>query len=156
MLKNGFRLGDLTVYPLEGRIIAADGERRVTPLAMNVLLYLAENSAGVIERDHVLEAVWEGRAQSDEPLNKVISELRRVLGDRPADPVFIRTITKRGYQLLQQPVPIEAVPSDAPEPVSRNRPVLTRPKVVTTTAIILIIAAAFVWQLRDSERRSRT
>ena len=106
--KNGFSLGEVTVYPLEGRLISGDRKRRLTPRAMDVLLYLAERAPAVVERDSLLQDLWGGRAQSDEPLNKVISELRRALDDNAANPTYIQTITKRGYQILAATAPLEA------------------------------------------------
>lgn len=110
--KNGFKFGEYTVYPLEGRLIAKDEERRITPRAMDVLLYLAERAPAVVERDDLLQDLWGGRAQSDEPLNKVISELRRALKDDAAKPAYIQTITKRGYQVLAETAPLE---TEAPD-----------------------------------------
>jgi len=130
LFKNGFKFGEYTVYPLEGRLVSADKERRLTPRAMDVLVYLAERAPAVVERDSLLQDLWGGRAQSDEPLNKVISELRRALEDDAARPAYIQTITKRGYQVLVATTPLEA-----DEPI-RKPPA----RLLLATGIVAVVA----------------
>jgi TolB-like protein/DNA-binding winged helix-turn-helix (wHTH) protein/Tfp pilus assembly protein PilF len=103
-LRSGFTLGSWTVYPLEGRLVDGAIESRVQPKSMDVLLCLAGADGAVVEREHLLLAVWGGRAQSDEPLTRCIGELRRALGDTRDVRRFILTVPKRGYQLLQTAV----------------------------------------------------
>ncbi|MGI9219660.1 MAG: winged helix-turn-helix domain-containing protein [Woeseiaceae bacterium] len=142
MFKNGFKLGEYTVYPLEGRMVANGEERRITPRAMDVLLYLAERAPAVVERDDLLQDLWGGRAQSDEPLNKVISELRRALHDNAAKPAYIQTITKRGYQVLAATAALEADKSE-------NQP---KSMLLPLGAVVgLLVALLFVFLLRETD-----
>jgi TolB-like protein/DNA-binding winged helix-turn-helix (wHTH) protein len=104
-LREGFSLGDWTVYPLEGRLVGEDIEQRVRPKEMDVLLCLAEHAGAVVERDTLLRRIWGERAQSDEPLTRCIGELRKALGDSRVEPNYILTVPKRGYQLLKTVVP---------------------------------------------------
>ena len=105
-LRSGFTLGSWTIYPLEGRLVGEKSEQRIQPKAMDVLLYLAENAGAVVEREELLREIWGERAPSDEPLTRCIGELRRALGDTRAEPEYIQTIPKRGYQLLQVVAPL--------------------------------------------------
>jgi len=73
---------------------------------MDVLLCLAEDAGTVVEREELLRRVWGERAPSDEPLTRCIGELRKALGDTRAEPEFIQTIPKRGYQLRQAATPL--------------------------------------------------
>ena len=50
----------------------------VEPLVMDVLIVLASRPGEVVERGELVDLVWQGRAMSDEPLNRCISQLRRV------------------------------------------------------------------------------
>lgn len=142
MLKNGFTLGEFTVYPLEGRVVTADRKRRLTPRAMDVLVYLVERAPAVVERDVLLEELWEGRAQSDEPLNKVISELRRTLGDAAADPKYIQTITKRGYKVVAEVAPLE-------EEAGAEKSLPLKWVVAGAIVVVTIILFAFVGRGTD-------
>ena len=91
-LNKGFTLGHWTVLPNRG-LLRADGvEERVEPLVMRVLVALAEAGGEVLSKDELIDTVWDGRAQSDEPLNRCISVLRRKLGDDSRNPTFVENI----------------------------------------------------------------
>ena len=110
-LRQGFRLNELRVLPLDGRIVDGARDARVQPKSMDVLLALAAQSGAVVERDALLNTVWAGRAMTDEPLTRCIGELRRALGDDSRAPTYIETVPKRGYRLLISPQPLTS-PSD--------------------------------------------
>lgn len=113
-LRDGFTLGDWTIYPLEGRLVGETSERRIQPKSMDVLLCLAENAGAVVERENILRQIWGQRALSDEPLTRCIGELRRALGDTRSEPAYIQTVPKRGYKLLQD---VERLQGDAAETI---------------------------------------
>ncbi|MEO1574052.1 MAG: winged helix-turn-helix domain-containing protein, partial [Pseudomonadota bacterium] len=117
-LRQGFALGSLRVLPIEGRVISEQGEVRVQPKSMDVLVALARGAGTVVERDALLESVWGERAVSDEPWTRCIGELRRALGDRARSPVFIETVPKRGYRLLVQPGPLSDGPTADDPPMT--------------------------------------
>jgi TolB-like protein/DNA-binding winged helix-turn-helix (wHTH) protein len=78
------------------------GEERlqITPKAFDVLCYLVEKAGSLVTQDELLEAIWPNTFVNPEVLRKYILEIRRVLGDRPEKPVFIETVTKRGYRFI--------------------------------------------------------
>jgi len=143
-LRNGFTLGGWDVFPLEGRVVGEGRVQRLQPKSMDVLMSLAENSGAVVERENLLRQVWGERAQSDEPLTRCIGEVRRALGDTRAEPEYIQTIPKRGYQLLQVVAPLVG---DAAEdgdvdvlnltPLQRSLRMNTIRKVVAVVVILL-------------------
>lgn len=106
-LRSGFTLGEWTIYPLEGRLVRDNDDRRIPPKSMDVLLCLAEANGRVVERDSLLLTVWNDRAQTDEPLTRCIGELRKALGETRSDPQYIITIPKRGYRLLKPAISLE-------------------------------------------------
>ena len=67
---------------------------------MGVLLELVRHQGAVVKRAQLKERVWGTKAASDEALTHCISELRQHLGDDSLRPRFIKTIPKRGYQLV--------------------------------------------------------
>lgn len=148
-LASGFKLGDWTVFPLEGRLHNNSESRRLPPKSMDVLLYLAERSPKVVGREALLDTIWDGRAQTDEPLTRCISDLRRELGDDRANPTYIETIPKRGYRLLVPPAPLAAPTLEDPagtEPAAESKPKRRRIsretlKNVGIAAALLLIAA---------------
>lgn len=99
-LRNGFQLGTRRVSPLEGWIEGPGGVEHVQPKVMDVLLCLARQPGEVVERDAIVDEVWDGRPATDDVLTRCISELRHVLDDHTDDPTYIQTIPKRGYRLI--------------------------------------------------------
>jgi TolB-like protein/DNA-binding winged helix-turn-helix (wHTH) protein/Flp pilus assembly protein TadD len=78
------------------------GEERVpiAPKAYDVLRYLVENPGRLVKPDELLEALWPKTYVNPEILRKYILDIRKVLGDRYDKPVFIETVTKRGYRFV--------------------------------------------------------
>jgi TolB-like protein/DNA-binding winged helix-turn-helix (wHTH) protein/Tfp pilus assembly protein PilF len=72
----------------------------ITPKAFDVLRYLVENAGRLVSPDELLEALWPETYVNPEVLRKYILDIRKVLGDRPDKPVFIETLTKRGYRFI--------------------------------------------------------
>ena len=99
-LRQGFRLGEWQVHPIEGMIEGPDGSHHLQPKSMDVLLCLAGTPNQVVERDELIEKVWGRTAVTDEPLTRCIHEIRRELHDAPDHPTFIQTVPKRGYRLI--------------------------------------------------------
>ena len=80
-----------------------DGERVfLTPKAFDVLRYLVDHADRLVSQNEILEALWPETYVNPEGVRKYIQEIRRVLGDRPDQPVFIQTLPKRGYQFVAQ------------------------------------------------------
>src|SRR4030088_2018803 len=78
-----------------------NGDRvALAPKAFDVLAYLVEHAGRVVTQDEILEALWSETYINPEVLRKYILEIRRALGDRPDNPVFIVTLPKRGYQFV--------------------------------------------------------
>ena len=78
------------------------GDERVslTPKAFDVLRYLVERAGRLVTQDELLEALWPETYVNQEVLRKYILEIRKALGDKPDNPEFIETITKRGYRFV--------------------------------------------------------
>ena len=76
---------------------------RIEPKAMELLAALAARAGEVVSRETLLAEVWPGVVVGDEALTQAIIKLRRALGDDPKKPVYIETISKRGYRLIAPP-----------------------------------------------------
>lgn len=96
----GFRFGEWSVEP-DTNSLWKDGLRSVLePRAMNVLVYLCERHGEVVAAEDILDACWGTTFQGDNPVHKVLSQLRRALGDIATAPHYIETIRKRGYRAI--------------------------------------------------------
>jgi TolB-like protein/DNA-binding winged helix-turn-helix (wHTH) protein/Tfp pilus assembly protein PilF len=113
--ERAFQLRQWRVEPGRNRIVGPDGEVRLRPRTMDVLVLLAERSGEVVSRDDFAETLWQSSVVTEDSLTRIISELRKILGDRTDEPAFIETIPKRGYRLaapVQWEVPTEADPHE--------------------------------------------
>ena len=94
------RIGDWLVKPNENTLCSQTSQQSLEPKLMNLLLWLAQHANEVQSNEVLLQQVWGGTFYSDNPLHRSIAVLRRALGDSAANPRFIRTVRKRGYQLI--------------------------------------------------------
>jgi len=119
-LESGFQLLQWQVRPDQNRLIGNGSDIRITPRAMEVLVCLAGHAGQVVTREDFNRQVWSPAIVTDDALTRCISEIRRSLGDRAAEPRFIETIPKRGYRLVAPVTRLD--PGAGPEgPVVRNR-----------------------------------
>ncbi|HEY1310182.1 MAG TPA: winged helix-turn-helix domain-containing protein, partial [Pseudolabrys sp.] len=102
-----FLLGDWSVDPARGVIVARDGgaEIRLEPRNMDLLLLFAGEPGKVLSKDRIVASVWGGRAIGDDTLAGAVSRLRAALGNAR---IYIETVPKRGYRLLIAPGASEA------------------------------------------------
>jgi len=83
-----------------GQCLIRDNEQiQLQPKAFEVLLYLVQHAGHTVSRDELISEIW-GLSISDGVLNFQISQIRKLLGDVPAHPQYIKTITKRGFQFI--------------------------------------------------------
>ncbi len=81
--------------------ISNDGATvKLEPRAMRVLMCLAERAGQVVSVEELLDAVWHDVIVTHDSVYRVVSELRRALGDDPKEPVYIANVLRRGYRLV--------------------------------------------------------
>jgi DNA-binding winged helix-turn-helix (wHTH) protein/tetratricopeptide (TPR) repeat protein len=68
------------------------------PRCFDALLLLIERRGELLEKDFLLEALWPNVIVDENSLAKVISEVRRALGEGPKDQGCIVTVPRRGYR----------------------------------------------------------
>ena len=100
-LMRGFEFGPWRVLPERGLVRNGEDEHHVEPLVMDVFVVLASHGGDVVTKDQLIDAVWDGRPQTDDVITRCISSLRRVLGDDARNPTFIETVQRRGYRVMQ-------------------------------------------------------
>lgn len=102
---------------------------------MELLVYGSQRAGQLLSRQQIMEDVWGGTHLVPEALQRVVSLLRKTLGDRREEPVFIETISSKGYRFLR-------------EPKSLTRPgaedIKLTEKSVRSSPLFLIIAATVI------------
>jgi DNA-binding winged helix-turn-helix (wHTH) protein len=165
-LNGGFRLGQYLIEPRQNRIVRHDGEVRLEPRVMDVLVCLAEHAGEVVSRDALNEQVWGKLVVTDQAVTNCISELRHHLGDDRSTNRVIETIPKRGYRLVV-PVqrahvePEQAGPSQSPFQAQLQSPSPAPPQAAVAprrlrfaiaVALLAVLALGALWWWRtDSE-----
>jgi DNA-binding winged helix-turn-helix (wHTH) protein/alpha-beta hydrolase superfamily lysophospholipase len=85
----------------ERRELRRSGARvHLEPQVFDVLVHLVRNHHRVVTKDELLQAVWNGRAVSEDALTSRISAARRAVGDTGEDQQLIRTVPRRGFRFV--------------------------------------------------------
>jgi Tol biopolymer transport system component/DNA-binding winged helix-turn-helix (wHTH) protein len=95
-----FRLGTLLVLPDRNQLRIDDRVISLEPRLMQVLVHLAGRPGEVVSREDLKVSVWQDTFVGEDSLNRVISDLRRILDDDTTTPRYIETIRKVGYRLV--------------------------------------------------------
>lgn len=139
-----------TFDPNNNSLLDQQNDNEVIRLGSNesrILLLLAEHHNEVVTRQQLHEFVWrdQGFQVDDSSLTQAISTLRKLLKDSTKSPQYVKTVPKRGYQLISS---VErSVPSSASDETS---------EIVETNAVpdSAIAEAAPVMVSQPSENKS--
>ena len=92
--------GDVTVELDAETITCAGAPVAVEPKAFRLLVFLIENRGKLVEKQEILDAVWEGAFVTDNALTRVIGQLRKAIKDEAKNPMYIETVPTRGYRFI--------------------------------------------------------
>ncbi|MFQ6006153.1 MAG: winged helix-turn-helix domain-containing protein, partial [Woeseia sp.] len=126
-LQSGFRIGDWEVYPQENLLKGPDQECVLEPKVMDVLVFLACRQGEVVSREQLLDAVWANVVVGDENVSRAIYVLRSELGDDQKFPHYQKTISKRGYRLIADVIPMASGGSHEADPDAASLAGVNRP-----------------------------
>lgn len=102
MSDSTFFFGEWQVNPSANSLLLGKQVKQLEPKAMDVLLFLCQNASEVVSSDEIVSHCWPGIDTGDNPLHKIINQLRRALGDSATESRYIETIRKRGYRTLAE------------------------------------------------------
>ncbi|MFK4997246.1 response regulator [Bacillus sp. N9] len=98
--KESIQIGDLTVFPEKYEAELAGIKLDLTPKEFELLLYLANNLGKVLNRNQLLDAVWDYDFAGDSRIVDVhISHLREKIEEDTKRPLYIKTVRGFGYKL---------------------------------------------------------
>src|SRR6267143_3722929 len=97
-----FLFDDIRVEPATFRAFKAGQVISLEPKALRLLLFLIENRGRLIEKDEILDAIWNGTHVTENALTREIGKLRKILGDDPKAPKYIQTVHTRGYRFIAE------------------------------------------------------
>ncbi|MCA1624818.1 MAG: winged helix-turn-helix domain-containing protein [Acidobacteria bacterium] len=93
----GFRLD------LAEKVLFRDGKPLpITPKVFETLEVLVEHAGHLIEKDELMQKIWQDRFVEESNLTFNIKMLRKALGDSASKPRFIETVPRRGYRFIAE------------------------------------------------------
>lgn len=97
------RFGRLTVDPDGRRVWLDEREVALTAIEFDLLLALASRPGFVFGRSQLLERVWGADYfGSDHVVDVHVANLRKKLGEDPADPRYVETVRGVGYRFARR------------------------------------------------------
>lgn len=110
-----FILGQKFLFDSENNLLIDQSKNVAEPIRLGsnesrILKLLVERPNEVVTRHQLHEYVWreQGFEVDDSSLTQAISTLRKMLQDPTKSPQFVRTVPKRGYQLISSVDLVEA------------------------------------------------
>ncbi len=106
------RFGDC-VLEIPARQLRRSGEEVVLqPKIFDTLVFLVRNADRVVSKDELMNEIWAGTVVTENAIARVISALRKALGDKKKPAQYIRAIPRVGYQFIAPVVRQDALPGD--------------------------------------------
>jgi DNA-binding winged helix-turn-helix (wHTH) protein/Tol biopolymer transport system component len=116
-------------------LLSRDGRAiHLSPKASQLLLLLLEARGEMVSKDELISALWPRTFVEEGNLPFQIHDLRKALGDRKGETIYIETIPRRGYRFLgtvirkrhdertEAPPPVATITTLSPAIVSTERP----------------------------------
>jgi len=84
-------------------LLWSEGDSLAIPSkALDTLAYLVRHAGQTVTKDELMAAVWPDTVVEENNLNKNISALRQLLGEKPGEHRFIATVPGRGYRFVAE------------------------------------------------------
>lgn len=137
---------------LAEKVLLRDGETiSLTPKVFETLQVLVENAGHLLEKDELMQRLWQDRFVEESNLTFNIKMLRKALGDNSTHPKFIETVPRRGYRFIAdvRKEVKEIVPAQTDSQNAQAN--WARPKIFLIPAAALIIGMIFFgfWYARS-------
>jgi Tol biopolymer transport system component/DNA-binding winged helix-turn-helix (wHTH) protein len=97
-----FLFDDVRVEPGTFQAFKAENAVQLEPKTLKLLLFLIENRGRLVEKEEMLERIWNGVHVTENALVREIAKLRKSLGDDPRTPKYIQTVHTRGYRFVAE------------------------------------------------------
>ncbi|HKX82783.1 MAG TPA: winged helix-turn-helix domain-containing protein [Pyrinomonadaceae bacterium] len=97
-----YRFKSFQLNVRERQLLEGGAPVSLTPKAFDMLAVLVERAGRLVEKDELLDLVWEGAFVEEASINKIVHKLRRALGEDSGGNKFIETVTKKGYRFVAE------------------------------------------------------
>lgn len=91
---------DVRVEVAPFRVMRGGRALALEPKAIETLIFLLDRPGRLVEKDELLNGVWQDSCVTPNALTRVIAQLRRELEDNPKAAHIIETVPTRGYRFI--------------------------------------------------------
>src|SRR5215813_5325081 len=95
-----YQFGPFLFEAAEHRLVRDGAEIALQLKAFETLCILLENSGRLLTKEELLRQVWPDTVVEENNLNKVISFLRKALGESTKGECYIETVPRVGYRFV--------------------------------------------------------
>jgi len=120
------------------RLIGPEGEVELEPRVMDLLVLLARQPGVVISKSDIMKTLWGDIHVNEDALTRSVFKLRKALGDDAREPIYIETVSKRGYRLI-------AAVSGAPEDAATGSGQKPWLRLVIGISLLAVIGVGAIW-----------
>jgi predicted ATPase/DNA-binding winged helix-turn-helix (wHTH) protein len=128
----------------------------LAPKAFAVLRYLVEHPGRLVTQDELFEALWPKTYVQPEVLKSHIAAIRAVLGDDARRPIFIETLSRRGYRFIApvtegasaRPSPMTNLPEAISELIGREAELRAVTALATEHRLVSLVGAGGIGKTR--------
>lgn len=99
---DSYEFGQWRFDPDQNKLSNNDQVVHLERKATEVLHYLLQRPGETVSIDDLLGSVWSDRVVEPNVVHRNLSRIRHALGDNPQSPLYIETISKRGYRTIAQ------------------------------------------------------
>jgi DNA-binding winged helix-turn-helix (wHTH) protein/Tol biopolymer transport system component len=101
-VKHLLEFGPFRIDPEQRRLFRDQQPVPLSPKAFDLLLLLAERSGQVVPKDDLMRWLWPDTFVEESNLGQHIFQIRKALGEQAQDPIYIATVSGRGYRFAQK------------------------------------------------------
>ncbi len=93
--------GDLTISPADRTVLRNEQPIRLTPKAMEVMIFFAQHPNRTYSREQLIENIWHGDYEgTPRTIDNFVLQIRGQIENEPAKPVRLETVHGLGYRFV--------------------------------------------------------
>ena len=94
------QLGDFVLDLKQQLLFQGQTEMAAEPKVYQLLIYLYQHRARYVSLEELHQQLWADRVVSDTAVRSTVKKLRLLLNDDQVEPVYLKSVSKRGYKLI--------------------------------------------------------